>query len=858
MKTKSSVKFKTQGLAAIIGLTVTLGLVGCGGDSATETNPEIIETQQPVSDWKMVWSDEFDGSAINSQNWTHEINCSGGGNQEKQCYTDSADNSYVLDGMLSIVALPAEEGATLPYTSARMITRYKADFKYGRMEIRAKLPSGQGSHPAFWMMPTDEEYGEWPHSGELDVLESVNLGADREDGSAEKHIYGTLHYGKSWPNNSQSGQAYMQDSGANPADDFHTYAVEWQEGEIRWYMDDYLYATQRQSVIRYDNEGNALALTHKGWFTEYYDQVTGELTTYWDSAPYDKDFYMILNFAVGGDWSENVNEKGVDATAFNASNKFEVDYVRVYQCQQNPDTGKGCETVRAAYDIEASDESPTGALVIGKAPNPVVNTPPVGGGLPDLVVFENEDTDFVAGHWAASGDIAVEDVDAGGTHGIVKQFTFNTDEGLGYFQSGNDTTDVSGYTSLEFDIFVVADNGATDFIIKMDCVHPCSSGDYVIEKPVQGVWTSYSIPLADLVGNTGSTLDLFGINTPLAFFPSWGTQAGFVAQIDNVRFTAPSTGEATLDVFSDADTGFVAGHWAASGDIAIEEVDLGDDHGTVKQFTFNTDEGLGYFQSTDTTDVSGYTSLEFDIFVVADNGATDFIVKMDCVHPCSSGDYVVEKPVEGVWTSYSILLTDLVGNSGSTLDLFGVNTPLAFFPTWGNQNGFVAQLDNVRFTAPAAVATLDVFSDTDTDFVAGFYAASGDIAIEEVDLGGDHGAVKQFTFNTDEGLGYFQSTDTTNVSGYTSIEFDIFVVADNGATDFIFKMDCVHPCSSGDYVIEKPAEGVWTSYSILLTDLVGNSGSTLDLFGVNTPMAFFPSWGTQAGFIAQIDNVRFK
>ena len=230
MKIKSSVKFKTQGLAATIGLAVTLGLAGCGGDSATDTNIENIDPLQPVSDWEMVWNDEFDGTAINSQNWTHEVNCSGGGNQEQQCYTNSAENSYVQDGILSIVALPAEEGADLPYTSARMTTQYKGDFKYGRIEMRAKAPSGQGSHPAFWMMPTNDEYGEWPHSGELDVFESVNLGVAREDGTAETHVYGTLHYGKSWPDNSRSGKEYMQESGANPADDFHTYAVEWQEG----------------------------------------------------------------------------------------------------------------------------------------------------------------------------------------------------------------------------------------------------------------------------------------------------------------------------------------------------------------------------------------------------------------------------------------------------------------------------------------------------------------------------------------------------------------------------------------------------------------------------------------------------
>jgi hypothetical protein len=173
-------------------------------------------------------------------------------------------------------------------------------------------------------------------------------------------------------------------------------------------------------------------------------------------------------------------------------------------------------------------------LVLGKAPNPPIAT--TGGGLPDLDVFSDADTDFEAGHWAASGDITVEEVDAGGDYGIVKQFTFNTDEGLGYFQSGNDTTNVSGYTNIEFDVFVVNDNGATDFIFKMDCINPCSSGDYPLTKPAEGVWTSYSIPLADLVAHTGSSLDLFAVNTPLAFFPTWGTQNGFIVQIDNVRF----------------------------------------------------------------------------------------------------------------------------------------------------------------------------------------------------------------------------------------------------------------------------------------------------------------------------------
>jgi len=835
-------------------LATTSALIGCGGSAETKTESSVIDPSLPVSDWQMVWSDEFDGSEIDSANWAHEINCDGGGNKEKQCYTEDAANSFVSDGTLKLVALPAEEGAELPYTSARIISKNKADFKYGRFEIKAKMPYGQGSFPAFWMLPTDETYGGWPKSGEIDILETVNLKTVNDEGVVENHIYGTLHYGKEWPNNVHSGKAYSLPDAVNPADDFHVYAIEWQEGEIRWYVDNYLYATQRKSDVRYNSKGEAVGLAHKGWFAEYYDAVTGELTDHWDNAPYDQDFFMILNNAVGGDWSENTNDMGIDAEAFANGQTFEIDYIRVYQCQQNPDTGKGCETVRAGYDTEASEDLPDGALVIGKAPNPPVEAAPPVGGLPDLVVFDNADTEFVAGHWAASGDLTIEDVDAGGEHGIVKQFTFNTDEGLGYFQSA-DSTDVSAYTSIEFDVFVVADNGATDFIVKMDCGHPCSSGDFPVAKPAEGVWTSYSIPLADLVNNEGSVLDLSMVNTPLTFFPTWGNMNGLVIQVDNVRFTTPPAAT-SLDVFVDEDTDFIAGFWAASGDLTIEDVDAGGEHGTVKQFTFNTDEGLGYFQSADSSDVSAYSSIEFDVFVVADSGAADFIVKMDCGHPCSSGDYSVAKPAQGVWTSYSIPLADLVNNDGSVLDLSIVNTPLAFFPTWGNMNGLVIQIDNVRFTAPPA--GLDVYIDADTDFVAGHWAASGDIAIEEVDAGGDHGTVKQFTFNTDEGLGYFQSADSADVSGYSSLEFDIFVVTDTGAADFIVKMDCGHPCSSGDFPVAKPAQGVWTSYSIPLADLVNNDGSVLDLTIVNTPLAFFPTWGNMNGFVAQIDNVRFK
>ena len=376
-------------------------LAGCGGSAETETNHQSVDTTAPVADWQLVWSDEFDGENIDSSNWTKEVNCEGGGNNEKQCYTDSDENAFISDGMLNIVALPAAEGAEKPYTSARLNTKYKADFKYGRIEMRAKLPSGQGSWPAFWMLPTDEVYGGWPKSGEIDIVEAVNLKVANEDGSVESNIHGTLHYGRDWPNNVSSGKAYALPDGVNPADDFHTYAIEWQEGEIRWYMDGYLYATQRQSEVRYNSKDEAVGLKHRGWFAEYFEQGSGELVTHWDTAPFDQQFHLILNLAVGGDWPENVNNTGIDADAFAAGQSFVVDYVRVYECASNPDTGRGCETVRPGYD-DLDD-----ALVEGEAPVPA---PPSSGAAKNLTIFDNE----LNVNWAAW------DCCGGSTPGLVE------------------------------------------------------------------------------------------------------------------------------------------------------------------------------------------------------------------------------------------------------------------------------------------------------------------------------------------------------------------------------------------------------------------------------------------------------
>ncbi len=324
----------------------SLLLMSASVSAATaEEPPEKINWQD--KGWELIWQDEFDGTSVDMTKWSYVVDCWGGGNNEKQCYVDKSDNFEFNNGIMHIVAKredftgPADiqdsdqydpsNTRTQPYTSGRLRTKHKGDWRYGRFEMRARMPHGQGTWPAFWMLPTNPKYGTWAASGEIDIMEAVNLGAKTDEGGKlsnrpEARIHGTLHYGAAWPNNTYSGYEYAPPGGFNPATAFHTYAVEWEEGEIRWYVDDVHYATQ----------------TSKTWFSEYTNE-NGEKVRNPGHAPFDQPFHLIVNLAVGGNWAAQVNEKGVNEEIF--PQRLSVDYIRVYQCSKDPETGKGCASI---------------------------------------------------------------------------------------------------------------------------------------------------------------------------------------------------------------------------------------------------------------------------------------------------------------------------------------------------------------------------------------------------------------------------------------------------------------------------------------------------------------------------------
>ncbi|MGF7032626.1 beta-glucanase (GH16 family) [Paenibacillus mucilaginosus] len=256
----------------------------------------------PTDPWNLVWSDEFNGangSAPDAAKWSYDIGTGingGWGNNERQYYTDSRKNSYIQDGRLVIKAL-AESYGGRNYTSARLVTRNKGDWTYGRMVVRAKLPAGnptqlQGIWPAIWMLPTDNVYGTWPVSGEIDIMEMV--GRESTSSSSQK-VWGTLHFGNPWKYINSSYT--ITNNSTNQG--FHEYAVEWDPDQIRWYVDSQLFQTRSAS--------------------EWYSSGAPS------PAPFNQRFHLLLNLAVGGDWPGDPTASTV------LPQTMEVDYVRVYQ-----------------------------------------------------------------------------------------------------------------------------------------------------------------------------------------------------------------------------------------------------------------------------------------------------------------------------------------------------------------------------------------------------------------------------------------------------------------------------------------------------------------------------------------------
>ncbi|ASA23665.1 carbohydrate binding domain-containing protein [Paenibacillus donghaensis] len=267
--------------------------------------PTAVATEPPVQadPWKLVWNDEFNSNVIDTTKWNIEDTGTVYNNELEYYRPDNA--AIEEESGNSVLALEARSEAYegRDYTSAKLTSKLKGDFTYGKFSVRAKLPIQQGMWPAIWMMPTDEfhQYGPWPGSGEMDIMELTGPKASDPE-NADKYprtVHGSLHY--NLPHEVQT-EEYVLPEGQTFADEYHEYTLEWLPGLIRYYVDGEKY------------------FETSDWGT----QALGQPDFYTYPAPFDRPFYMILNLAVGGDWPG-------DPLSDFVSDKMFVDYVRVYE-----------------------------------------------------------------------------------------------------------------------------------------------------------------------------------------------------------------------------------------------------------------------------------------------------------------------------------------------------------------------------------------------------------------------------------------------------------------------------------------------------------------------------------------------
>ena len=279
----------------------------------------MAKSPKKIPGWKLVWHDEFDGDQIDRTKWDFDIGngfydyknhawVPGWGNEELQYYTDAPANASVKDSQLTIRA-QKESLHGCGYTSARLKTRRRDGTPlfttlYGRVEFRAKVPWGKGLWPALWMLPQDDRYGGWAASGEIDLMEIV--------GEKPHEVLNSIHFGSTYPKRSLITWVHPLPEGSTVSD-WHVYTVEWEPGEIRFYVDDV-------HTCSYNHWWSCSRL-EDGVGVE--PQGPADLNPW--PAPFDQPFYLVMNVAVGGNFPGAPNE----ATRFPA--ELVVDYVRVYE-----------------------------------------------------------------------------------------------------------------------------------------------------------------------------------------------------------------------------------------------------------------------------------------------------------------------------------------------------------------------------------------------------------------------------------------------------------------------------------------------------------------------------------------------
>ena len=701
-----------------IGLAAAL-LNACGGGSASspEVEPFYIEEQE---EWRLVWADEFDGSSVDSSNWTFQTGngsdngLPGWGNYELQYY--QADNASIqeVDGESALVIEARQESVgNSDYTSSRMRSINKFDFQYGRVEIRAKAAPGDGMWSAIWMLPSNSPYGVWAASGEVDIMEVVNAGTENQG------VFLAAHYGFEWPLN----QITSAGADVDDASDWHTYALEWSGDYLRWFVD-----------------GEHLRTVSKDVYYSYYfkDNTDGYQLATNEAAPFDRDFHLLVNLAVGG------IGPGVELDPAAVPGEMVVDYIRVYECTYATGNGTGCNTY-ADRSIESPDaQSPEVVTteIYTDAVGPLTWEFLTGDVTRDLQAQVGYNNDGAIG--ISVSEVAVEG------RGMVLDVVSDGGGNVVINAVDGDIIDVYGHRGggeLKFDMYIDSSMTApgSTISIKMDSGYPALGfvALDVADMPTNE-WFSYSVSINQLLGNPGErALALGAVRNLVVIEPS----AAAHVQLDNIRLVcgtpngdcgiaapARSTDDLVITVIDEngqagsawspgicavsAENDFSADYCdgSTSNQVTWSVVPTGDDEVGMNAVEVNWGAGVGgaWFikddQGLDLSDSAGGI-LKFDINLSAATAADGIIYKVENDYPQGTGpiDLDLGPYVPGTWASVEVPIADLVLSTnaelnnppGGPLNLAAVKAFLVLSPN-GEQGGKSLKVANVRIERPGS------------------------------------------------------------------------------------------------------------------------------------------------------------
>nr|MCA8838408.1 family 16 glycosylhydrolase [Pseudomonadota bacterium] len=474
----------------------------------------------------LVWSDEFTGDSLNTDNWDIQLgngcpSLCGWGNEEQQFYTNKPENLRVSDGMLEIVATDSGSG-TQRYESARIRTFGKQAFVYPtggtlRVEARMTLPGTQGLWPAFWMLPEDQVYGGWPMSGEIDIMEGTNLGVGGKTTTSWASHFGVLN----------AGYKFITSDFANPESPrtvFHTFAIEWSQGEIRWYIND------RQ--------------VSKQVGDQWHIGPTGSMTR--GGKPFDQKFHILLNAAIGGRLPGATNTN----TVFPQT--MRVDWVRVYNCGENREQSRcfksgtgdsGGETVtpQTPQTPQTPSTPPESSETHESVTLDVTSDTTMYPNTLDLYI-DSINADSGLGEEFNYAEFDFGEADVAGRGKVLRASTGTAGMAVFGLFVGEDASpaDLSAFAGtgfIEFDIRVTdqPDDTTANILFKYEI--PGQVGADVVlgrASTFTSTWRRVRIDLNNAVWSAGGVQYNLATVTKILWLPTWTKGAGTVIEIDNV------------------------------------------------------------------------------------------------------------------------------------------------------------------------------------------------------------------------------------------------------------------------------------------------------------------------------------